>query len=96
MSTVILEQEFSPLDQLDLNESGFKIAVAVQGKLDDISRHDSRYVKWVAFLNYRTEEKDFKKQLPMHVCTKEDFDDFYGIVAGQEQLMEDTISDVNK
>ena len=65
---------------VSLNEKNMRFAFAIEDFLVPKQlKNDPDYVKWVVRLFGRKDGKYFQKQLPYHICTEEDYADFYPI-----------------
>ena len=73
--------------RININEIGFKMAWAVEGYLDGKIKDDPKYVKLLARIVYKTDNKKHEKILSLHKCTDEDWDDFDEPAKGMEDQL---------
>ena len=63
---------------INLNARNFRIAITFEDYLSPIKqKSDSRYVKYLFRIYGKRKGIEFQKILPYHVCTDEDYDEFY-------------------
>ena len=81
------EVDFTLADPLDIKQTNAKIAVSFQGYLEQDHKDDPRYVKWMVRLFGNQDYKRFERHVPFHICTDEDYDQFFPITPSQEGQM---------
>ena len=64
---------------MNLNDRNFRVAVAFDGYLDRELKADPRYVKWIFRVAYKKDDVMYETILPHHMCTEEDYAEFYPI-----------------
>ena len=74
-------QETSPDNPLNLNDRNFRIAFSFEESESRKFIYDPRYVRWIFRLATYKDDEIFETILPYHICTDEDYDEFYPIRA---------------
>ena len=69
-------------------ENNFRIAVAIEGTLEKVSKINGEFVKLFARISGYRNGSTFSKQIEMHECTEEDYKDFFEIESGSRHLLE--------
>ena len=76
------EIDIDPGEVLNLSERKFRIAFAVEDYNQPIKlKNDPSYVKWVFRLYGKKDNKSYDKILSHHLCTEEEYAEFYTIRA---------------
>jgi len=73
-------KDTDPTFSIDLNSHNFRIAFAIEDFLSPKKlKNDPHYVKWVFRVFGRKNGEPFQRQLDYHMCTEEDYEEFYPI-----------------
>ena len=71
-----------------MNQSGFRFAITIEDYYAPRSfKNDERYVRWMFRLWGKKNEVPYAIDLDYHICTQDDFTQFYPIETRQEKLL---------
>ena len=79
ISTYEQAADYTKENPINLNQRNAKVAFAFVGAVDQQPRHDPAFVKIIPRLRGKENGKLHEKILPYHVCTEDDFADFYPV-----------------
>ena len=64
---------------INLNDFNFRVAFGFYGYYDRELKIDPNYVRWIFRLSGKRQNKYVERILPYHICTAEDYAEFYPI-----------------
>ena len=65
--------------------------------MDGTLVNDPEYTRWIfRITGYRDNQQWYEQILPHHVCTDDDYAEFYPITSGEEQLLSEIRSEPNR
>jgi hypothetical protein len=81
VATILETSAYTSQDMLDMDELGFKLAFGAMDYTDRSILNDQSRLHWhVTLDHYKSQEIVEQKILNVHVCSEQDFDEFYPIV----------------
>lgn len=90
ISITVETSAFNSEDQLNLPETGFKLAFGAMDYSDRTLVQDESRVKWRVTLDTYQDLAIMETQyLDFHKCNDEDYRDFYPIVSSDEQFLQE-------
>ena len=74
VSEVIVQDYYSPIDELSLKDINFKFAFTVESYYEKKRKDDPRFVKQIFRLSTRKDGVRTSRAIPFHDCSKADLD----------------------
>ena len=76
-----------------MKEFDYRIAFSFEGYYDKELKNDPRYVKVLARIRTQTNGEVTEKVLNFHLCTIEDYNEFYPVAPKSKQLLDEIRQD---
>ena len=70
---------YKPDDPINLNKVNFRFAVSFEDYYEQQTRYDERFVRYIIRLVYNEDSVEKERLLNSHLCTDEDYNEFYPI-----------------
>ena len=74
ISEMLIEDYYSPTDELSLKQINFKFAFTVESYYEKKRKDDPRFVKQIFRLNSKNNGVRTERVIPYHECSKADLD----------------------